>query len=167
MPLKKLKIGVSACLLGMKYRYDGTDKLDPRIVERLLNKVDFVPVCPEVECGLAIPRPAMRLERTMGGTRLKVIATGEDETRRMEEWAGVKIEQLLRRGIGAFLFKARSPSCGHGNTSIFDSQGRCIMKTADGLFVRMLRIKCPKMVIGTEDRLDEFIEKLNLDIFRD
>ena len=167
MPLKKLKIGVSACLLGMKYRYDGTDKLDARIVERLLNKVEFVPVCPEVECGLEIPRPAMRLERGQGGTRLKVIATGEDETRRMEEWAGVKIEQLLRRGVGAFLFKARSPSCGHGNTSVFDSQGRAVMKTADGLFVRMLRRKCPNMVIGTEDKLDEFIAKLNLDIFRD
>ena len=84
----------------------------------------------------------------------------------MEEWAGIKIEQLLRRGVGAFLFKARSPSCGCGNTSVFDSQGRRIMQTADGLFVRMLRLKCPKMVIGTEDRLDEFIEKLNLDIFR-
>ena len=46
MPLKKLKIGVSACLLGMKYRYDGTSKLDQRIVDRLLGKVDFVPVCP-------------------------------------------------------------------------------------------------------------------------
>ena len=167
MPLKKLKIGVSACLLGIKYRYDGTDKLDRRIVDRLLDKVDFVPVCPEVECGLDIPRPAMRLERSMNGTRLKVIATSEDETRRMEEWAGVKIEQLLRRGVGAFLFKARSPSCGFGNTSVFDSQGHCITKTADGLFVRMLRLKCPKMVIGTEDRLEEFILKLNLDIFRD
>ena len=167
MPLKKLKIGVSACLLGMKYRYDGTDKLDQRIVDRLLGKVDFVPVCPEVECGLEIPRPAMRLERTPGGTRLKVIATEEDMTRQMEEWAGVKIEQLLRRGVGAFLFKARSPSCGHGNTSVFDSQGRCILKTADGLFVRMLRLKCPKMVIGTEDKLEEFIAKLNLDIFRE
>ena len=167
MPLKKLKIGVSACLLGMKYRYDGTDKLDQRIVDRLLGKVDFVPVCPEIECGLEIPRPAMRLERTPGGTRLKVIATEEDMTRQMEEWAGVKIEQLLRRGVGAFLFKARSPSCGHGNTSVFDSQGRCILKTADGLFVRMLRLKCPKMVIGTEDKLEEFIAKLNLDIFRE
>ena len=167
MPLKKLKIGVSACLLGMKYRYDGTDKLDRRIVEQLFGKVDFVPVCPEVECGLEIPRPAMRLERGQGGTRLKVIATEEDMTRKMEEWAGVKIEQLLRRGVGAFLFKARSPSCGHGNTSVFDSQGRCIVKNADGLFVRMLRLKCPKMVIGTEDRLEEFVAKLNLDIFRD
>ena len=166
MPLKKLKIGVSACLLGMKYRYDGTDKLDHRIVDQLFGKVDFVPVCPEVECGLEIPRPAMRLERTPGGTRLKVIATEEDMTRKMEEWAGVKIEQLLRRGVGTFLFKARSPSCGCGNTSIFDSQGRCIVKTADGLFVRMLRLKCPKMVIGTEDRLEEFVAKLNLDIFR-
>jgi len=167
MPLKKLKIGVSACLLGMKYRYDGTDKLDRRIVEQLLNKVDFVPVCPEVECGLEIPRPAMRLERTPGGTRLKVIATEEDMTRKMEEWAGVKIEQLLRRGVAAFLFKSRSPSCGYGNTSVFDSQGRCIVKTSDGLFVRLLRLKCPKMVIGTEDRLEEFIAKLNLDLFRD
>ena len=84
----------------------------------------------------------------------------------MEEWAGVKIEQLLRRGIGAFLFKARSPSCGCRNTSVFDSQGRCIMKNADGIFVRMLRLKCPKMVIGSEDNLEEFVAKLNLDIFR-
>ncbi|MCD6294805.1 MAG: DUF523 domain-containing protein, partial [Deltaproteobacteria bacterium] len=46
----RIKLGVSACLLGENVRYDGDHKLDRFIRDTLGEYVDFVPVCPEVEC---------------------------------------------------------------------------------------------------------------------
>ena len=60
--MKKIRIAVSACLIGLKYRYDGTSRMNMDIVNTLKDRVDFIPVCPEVECGLSTPRPPMRLE---------------------------------------------------------------------------------------------------------
>ena len=59
--LTKIRLGISSCLLGEKVRYDGGHKLDHFITETLGKFVEFVPVCPEVECGLGIPREAMHL----------------------------------------------------------------------------------------------------------
>ncbi len=59
--MERIKLGISRCLLGHKVRYDGGHRLDPFITETLGHYVDFVPVCPEVECGLGIPREAMHL----------------------------------------------------------------------------------------------------------
>jgi uncharacterized protein YbbK (DUF523 family) len=66
----KLRRGVSACLLGQKVRYDGQHKLDRFIVDTLGRYVEFVPVCPEVECGLGVPRESMRLVGTPEAPRL-------------------------------------------------------------------------------------------------
>ena len=82
-----IKIGVSACLLGNKVRYDGGHAHDRFITQTLGQFVDFVPVCPEAECGLGIPRPAMRLTGAVDRPRLIVIKTGEDHTDRMIAWA--------------------------------------------------------------------------------
>ena len=57
----KIRLGISSCLLGGKVRYDGGHKLDHFLRDTLSNYVDWVPVCPEVEMGLSVPREAMRL----------------------------------------------------------------------------------------------------------
>lgn len=165
MPLKKLKIGISACLLGMRYRYDGQSKLDRRVVDFLLNKVEFVPICPEVECGLPIPRPKMQLERSVRGTRLKVIDSGEDLTLQMETWGEGKLEQIERRDLAAFLCKSKSPSCALKSAKLFDASGHCMMQNSPGIFVRMLKRRFPKMLICEETELEDFVKHLNLDIF--
>ena len=54
-----IKIGISSCLLGNKVRYDGGHKLDRFLRDTLGQYVSFVPVCPEVECGLPVPRPSI------------------------------------------------------------------------------------------------------------
>ena len=59
--MQPIKIGVSSCLLGERVRYDGGHKLDSFIAETLAQYVEFVPVCPEYECRLGVPREAMRL----------------------------------------------------------------------------------------------------------
>lgn len=160
--MKKLKIGVSACLIGFKYRYDGESRFSRQLIDRLADKVDLIPVCPEVECGLAVPRPKMRLEVNAGGTRLKVIETGADETARMLEWAETKLEQLEARGISGFLFQTRSPSCGLASTKIFDPSGRMVTQAGTGLFAKMLQRRFPKLVIGEEKDLEEFMRSLGI-----
>ena len=56
---KRIKVGISTCLLGERVRYDGGHKLDPFLSETLGQYMEYVPVCPEVECGLPVPRGTM------------------------------------------------------------------------------------------------------------
>ncbi|MFH0788375.1 MAG: DUF523 domain-containing protein, partial [Pseudomonadota bacterium] len=108
----KILLGISACLLGEKVRYDGGHKADRFIIETLGNHVDFVPVCPEVECGLGIPREAMRLMGDPENPRLITIYSRVDYTERMKEWTRLHIAGLTQLGLGGFIFKSNSPSCG-------------------------------------------------------
>ena len=146
----KLKIGISACLLGIKCRYDGREKGDPRIYELLKDKVDLIPICPEFNCGLGIPRPPMRLEASSRGTRMKVIETGEDKTDVMRDWINVELKLLERIDIAAFIFKARSPSCGLHGVDLFTREGRCLGKCGRGLFAAALVQKFPWMTVCEE-----------------
>ena len=61
---RPLRIGISACLLGEKVRFDGGHKQDAFLTGTFGRFVEWVPVCPEVEAGLGTPREAMRLVRT-------------------------------------------------------------------------------------------------------
>ena len=61
--LTRPRLGVSACLLGQEVRFDGGHKRHRFITDTLAQYVDLVPVCPEVEMGLGIPRPTLRLVR--------------------------------------------------------------------------------------------------------
>ena len=65
-----ITIGVSACLLGQEVRYDGGHKHDRYITDTLGRFFRFVPVCPEVGCGLPIPRESTRLEGDPAAPRL-------------------------------------------------------------------------------------------------
>lgn len=160
---KKLKIGVSACLIGLKFRYNGSSKFSQALVDRLGDKVDFIPVCPEVECGLSIPREPMHLEVSAKGTRLKGNDTGKDETDRFLRWAENKLDQLEQMDLAAFIFQARSPSCGLADTKIFSPGGkREITDAGTGLFAHLLQHRFPNLPIGEEKDLEEIIRSLDL-----
>ena len=51
----EVRIGVSACLLGERVRWDGAHKLDAYLRDTVGRFVTFVPVCPEVEAGFGVP----------------------------------------------------------------------------------------------------------------
>jgi uncharacterized protein YbbK (DUF523 family) len=65
--MEKIKLGISTCLLGESVRYDGGHKLDRFLRDTLGQYVEYVPVCPEVECGFGIPRESMNLESAAFG----------------------------------------------------------------------------------------------------
>ena len=105
-------IAISRCLLGDAVRYDGGHKHAPNLLQTLEGRVRFIPLCPEAEVGLGIPRPPMRLESHRGRISLKVIEDGQDHTDRMLAYADQRTLALIRQGVDGFILKARSPSCG-------------------------------------------------------
>lgn len=119
----KILLGISACLLGEKVRYDGGHKADRFIIETLGNYVDFVPVCPEVECGLGVPCEARRLMGDPENPRLITIHSQVDYTGRMKEWTRLHIAGLTQLGLGGFIFESNSPSCGLSGVDIYNENG--------------------------------------------
>jgi len=80
---QKIRPGVSACLLGQQVRYDGGHKRDPFLTDTLGPFVEWIPMCPEVEIGLGVPRDTIRLVGEAAAPRLVVDKTGEDLTARI------------------------------------------------------------------------------------
>ena len=81
--MSKIRLGLSSCLLGAKVHFDGGHRWDRFITDTLGQSVEFVPVCPEVECGLGVPREPMRLEGPPAAPRLVTVRTKQDQTQRL------------------------------------------------------------------------------------
>jgi uncharacterized protein YbbK (DUF523 family) len=164
--LTKIKLGISSCLLGEKVRYDGGHKLDRYITDTLGKYVDFVPVCPEVECGLGIPREAMHLVSGPEGTRLVTIRSQVDYTDRMLAWARKRAVELEQEDLCGFIFKSDSPSSGMERVKIYSDKGGGAAKTGVGLFAREFMQHFPLLPVEEEGRLhdpglrENFLERL-------
>ncbi len=158
-------VGISSCLLGNRVRYDGGHKLDHFLHDRLGSFVTFVPVCPEVECGLPVPREAMRLVEVGGSVRLLTQKTMKDITPAMSSWAGRKIAELEKLPLCGFIFKSRSPSSGMKSVKVYTENGG-VTKTGVGVFARAFIEAFPLLPIEEEGRLNDdgirenFIERL-------
>ena len=156
-----LKIGISACLLGQPVRYDGGHKLDQFLVETLGRFVSFVPVCPETECGLGVPREAMRLTGDPASPRLMTIRTGQDLTARMEAWASRRVRELAGEDLCGFIFKSRSPSSGMERVKVYADTGGEPVKTGVGLFAKAFMARFPLLPVEDEGRLHDPVLREN------
>ena len=119
----KIKLGVSSCLLGNRVRYDGGHQHDSFLTETLGQYVDYVPVCPEVECGLPIPREALRLVGDPADPRLVTSRSGADLTDRMKNWAASRVRELEKEQLDGFVFKRMSPSSGMARVKVYSEEG--------------------------------------------
>lgn len=161
----KITIGVSSCLLGNEVRYDGGHKHDRYITETLGRYLSFVPVCPEVECGLPIPREAMRLVGEVDRPRLVTNKTGVDHTDRMLTWARKKVAELEKENLCGFIFKNRSPSSGMERVKVYDVNN-VPRAVGVGIFARAFKDHFPLLPTEEEGRLhdpllrENFIEQI-------
>jgi len=148
----RLRIGISQCLLGDHVRYDGGHKRDALLADTLSRHVEWVPVCPEVEAGLGVPREPMRLEGTAVSPRIVTITTSVDHTAAMQQFSARRLRELERLDLSGYVFKARSPSCGIAKVPLLNAQGG---ETSDGvgLFARALMEHFPLLPVEDEDRL--------------
>ena len=150
----KIRIGISSCLLGNAVRYDGGHKRDRFLTDTLGRYVDFVPVCPEVEIGLGIPREAMRLVGELNHPRLLTIRSRIDHTQRMTEWAIEKVKELEKEDLCGFIFKSDSPSSGLERVKVYDPHGVPVKKGV-GLFARVFIDHFPLLPVEDEGRLHD------------
>lgn len=157
---------VSACLLGRNVRYDGGHKRDPFLMESFGAKVLWVPVCPEVECGLSTPREPMRLAGIPGSPRLVGAESGADYTERMLRWAKVRLRELESIGLCGYVCKKNSPSCsGIGRIDVVCDAGT-LAGPGSGLFTKAFVEHFPDLPVEEEGRLrdpaarEAFLEKV-------
>jgi uncharacterized protein YbbK (DUF523 family)/uncharacterized protein YbgA (DUF1722 family) len=158
------RLVVSRCLDLEPCRYNGAVVPTP-LVRRLASAVDLVPVCPEVEIGLGVPRDPIRLVRRVGTTALVQPATGLDLTRSMADFAARFLDGLTE--VDGFLLKARSPSCGVHGVKVFPTAASETPGTREaGMFARAVLARFPDHPAEHEGRLtnprllDHFLTRL-------
>jgi uncharacterized protein YbbK (DUF523 family)/uncharacterized protein YbgA (DUF1722 family) len=146
-----VRVGISACLLGERVRWDGGEKRDAFLVERLGRFVEYVPVCPEVELGLGVPREPIDLVRVGGAIRL-VGRSGADHTERMRAFAERRLDELAALDLAGFVLKRGSPSCGVERVRVRGAGGG---DDGRGLFAAALMARMPLLPVEEEGRLGE------------
>jgi len=162
---RPIRLGVSACLLGQRVRYDGGHRLDQFLVGELGRYVEYVPVCPEAEAGLGIPREAMRLVGDPERPRMVTVRTGEDRTALMTDWAERRVLELEAEDLCGFIFKKDSPSSGLTRVKVY-SQGGMPIRKGVGMFARAFVKHFPALPVEEEGRLNDadirenFIERV-------
>ncbi|MBI5593795.1 MAG: DUF523 and DUF1722 domain-containing protein [Deltaproteobacteria bacterium] len=161
----KIRIGVSACLIGQRVRFDGGHKHDHYITNTLGEYLDFVPVCPEVEAGFPIPRETFRLVGDPENPRLVTYRSNIDHTDRMALWAEKRVRELEKENLCGFIFKSNSPSSGLMRVKVYNPKG-IAEKKGMGLFARAFTRHFPLLPTEEEGRLNDpklreaFIEQI-------
>jgi uncharacterized protein YbgA (DUF1722 family)/uncharacterized protein YbbK (DUF523 family) len=168
MPDSRIRIGISACLLGQEVRFDGGHKRDPFLTEVLGPHVEWVPVCPEVEVGMGTPRETVKLFRsgqTPRDLRMITTRTGIDYTERMNRWAAQRVEELAAQNLSGYVLKKDSPSCGMERVKVYSTRG-VAERSGRGLFASALARRFELLPLEEEGRLSDprlrenFIERV-------
>jgi uncharacterized protein YbgA (DUF1722 family)/uncharacterized protein YbbK (DUF523 family) len=151
--MRPIKVGISACLLGDEVRYDGGHKRDAFLTDTFGRFVEWVPVCPEVECGFGTPREAMRLVRVGSGIRLLTVKTETDLTARMEQFVRRRVPSLMLEGLSGYVFKKDSPSCGLERVKVYE--GGAPTRSGRGVFAAAVVARMPHLPVEEEGRLSD------------
>ncbi len=161
----RVRLGVSACLLGERVRHDGGHKRDRYLTDVLGAYVEWVPVCPEVELGLGVPRPTIRLEGTPDAPRLMEPTAGHDLTTAMTRFARRRARDLAALDLHGYVLKSKSPSCGMARVPVRGSGGRR-SRRGRGTFASVLMDRLPLLPVEDEERLagaaarEHFVERV-------
>ena len=165
MPATRPRIGVSACLLGQEVRFDGGHKHAPYLTDTLGPHLDFVPVCPEVEAGMGVPRESVRLAGDPASPRMVGVHSGKDWTEKLVEVARKRVTGLQSKDLCGYILKKGSPSCGMERVRVY-GKGGMPGKSGRGLYATVLMQEMPLLPVEEEGRLNDpalresFIERV-------
>lgn len=160
---KTLRIGISACVLGHEVRFDGGHKLDRYIRDRIGSFADFVPICPEKDIGLGIPRETLRLVHIAGREpALLAPKSQSDHSERMRSYARAKAEELRSLDLCGFIVKKNSPSCGMSRVKVYPAAGvGSPSRDGRGTFTRELMDALPLLPVEEDGRLQDPVLREN------
>ncbi len=131
--------------MGEEVRYDGSHRRQDHILDYFADRVEWVPVCPEVEAGMSVPRETIELVSAPDGLQLLGTGSEKNHTKAMRAWSAIRLEEL--EGISGYVLKARSPSCGLRDVSV---EG--LDDPASGMFASALTDHFPNLpIVGDEE----------------
>ncbi len=160
-----IRLGVSSCLLGASVRFDGGHKHDRFLTDLLGRYVEWVPVCPEVEVGMGVPREAVRLVGTPDAPRMIGVGSGTDHSERMRRFSAERVRALAALDLSGYVFKKDSPSCGMERVRVYGASGMA-SRRGQGLFAAAFTAALPLIPVEEEGRLNDpvlresFIERI-------
>lgn len=143
-------------------RYDGRSRYDPDIVLPLSHSAELMPVCPEHESGMPVPREPMDLFEVSDEVRLVTVDTRRDLTEVLVSWSEKRLAEMDRSQLRGFVLKSGSPSCGICSARIH--RGGELFRNGTGVFAEALRRKYPDIPLvqdtdlDTPDKINSFIE---------
>jgi len=109
---------VSKCIEFEPVRWDGKI-IASEFVKNLKPFVDFIPVCPEVEIGLGLPRNPIRIVKKGEELRLIQPITGLDFTSNIQQFARSFLDALPE--VDGFILKSGSPSSAMKDAKFYPS----------------------------------------------
>jgi uncharacterized protein YbgA (DUF1722 family)/uncharacterized protein YbbK (DUF523 family) len=162
-----VRIGISACLVGQEVRYNGGHLNDSFLIETLTQHVEWIPICPEVETGMGVPREQIRLVGNPSAPKLIAPRSGTDHTSKMLAWADGKVKELANAQVDGFVLTKGSPSCGLFRVRVYqEKEGTPPTRQGVGMFARALTEQMPNIPAEEDGRLhdprirENFVERI-------
>ena len=137
MDTKKITIGISSCLLGENVRYDGVSKKEESLIVQLEKIVQLLPICPEVEIGIPVPRERLLLVGSIENCKMIGEESKKNWSDAMQEFSRTRILKSDFKEISGLILKSKSPSCGVQSTEVFDGEN-LISENGTGLFAAVV-----------------------------
>jgi uncharacterized protein YbgA (DUF1722 family)/uncharacterized protein YbbK (DUF523 family) len=147
-------------LLGQTVRYDGRHKRDYYLTDIFARFVEWVPVCPELEVGMGVPREPVRLVAHAREPSLIAERSGKDWSAAMRRFSAGRAGELKRLNLSGYILKKASPSCGMQRVKVYSQKGGA-PREGRGLFAAALINTLPLMPVEEEGRLKDAILREN------
>ena len=151
----KIRIGVSSCLIGEKVRWNGDHKQDRYVREILSRYFEYIPVCPEMEVGMGVPRETVALYGDPEKPSMISKKTQTDWTKPMGKYIKSRINTLSADDLCGYIFKSKSPSCGISRVPLYSEFGSHKVKHGPGMFANAFINSFPLVPTEDEGRLND------------
>ena len=146
-------IAISGCLAGQKVRHDGRNAPFPSAADKWLNFFELLPLCPEIGCGMTVPRGETKLLRSEGKISLVDSVSMVDYTANMVNYAQTQADFLIDSDICGFIFKRGSASCGLEHLPVVNQASNVSDVNGKGLFATVFTTLNPHVPVIEEHRL--------------
>lgn len=151
-----IRIAISACILGQEVRYNGGHKLSAFLRDTFGGYVEYLPLCPEVDIGLGVPRETLRLVGDgTGQPRMVAPKSGNEYTRTMLDYARKKVAELAEQDLQGAIVQKGSPSCGMERVRVYPEAGGAPSKQGRGLFTQVLLERFPYLPVEEDGRMND------------
>jgi len=160
MDPKLIKVGISACVLGERVRFDSGHKLSKFVTKELTPYFEFVSICPEVGAGMPVPRPTIRL--ISDEDRISLVETKDptkEHTKKVISYSQNKVVALEREKLCGYIVCAKSPTCGMERVKIYKKNSA--ENVGVGVFTNELMKAMPWLPVEEDGRLNDPILKEN------